>query len=99
MQLLHIAFQEGFDDDAVIVRINGKEMFRKDNLKTRSQIGYAGSFETNSHEGPVTIDILLPIKNLSQTVQLQLTAATYVGVSIQQGKITYRISSEPFGYV
>lgn len=67
MHLLHIAFQEGFDDDSVIVRINGKEMFRKDDLKTRSQIGYAGSFETNSHEGPVTIDILLPNKNLSQT--------------------------------
>jgi len=99
MHLLHIAFQEGFDDDSVIVRINGKEMFRKDDLKTRSQIGYADSFETNSHEGPVTIDILLPNKNLSQTVQLQLTAATFIGVSIQQGKIAYRISNEPFGYV
>jgi hypothetical protein len=99
MPLLHIAFQEGFDGDTVIVRIDGKEMFRKDNVKTRLQIGYAGSFETSSHEGPVTIDILLPIKNLSETVQLQLTAATYVGVSIQQGKINYRISDQPFGYV
>ncbi len=99
MPLLHIAFQDGFEGDTVIARINGKEMFRKDNVKTRSQIGYANSFETNSHEGPVTIDILLPIKSLSETVQLQLTAATYVGVSIQHGKITYRISHQPFGYL
>ena len=99
MPLLHIAFQEGFDGDTVIVRIDGKEMFRKDNMATRSQIGYAGSFETNSHTGPVTIDILLPVKNLSETVQFQLTAATFVGVSIEQGKIAYRISDQPFGYV
>jgi hypothetical protein len=99
MPLLHIAFREGFDGDTVVVRIDGKEMFRKDNMNTRSQIGYAGSFETNSHEGPVTIDILLPSKNLSETVQLPITAATYVGVSIEKGKITYRISDQPFGYV
>lgn len=74
-------------------------MPRKDNVTTKSQIGYAGSFETNSHAGPVTNDILLPIRNLSETVQLQLTAATFVGVSIQQGEINCRISDQPFGYV
>ncbi len=99
MPLLHIAFQEGFEGDIVIARINGKEMFKKDNVKTRSQIGYASSFETNSHEGPTTIDIVLPVKNVSETIHLELTAATFVGVSIQQGKISYRVSHEPFGYL
>lgn len=99
MQLLHIAFQKGFEGDTVILCINGKEMFRKENVKTGAQIGYASSFEINSHEGPVTIDILLPMKNLSETVELELTAATFLGVSIEQGKIVYRISGQPFGYL
>lgn len=99
MPLLHIAFQEGFDGDTIIVRIDGKEMFRNDNVTTRRQIGYASSFETNSHTGPVTIDILLPNKSLWETVQFQVTAATFVGISIDQGKITYRLSDQPFGYV
>jgi hypothetical protein len=99
MPLLHIAFQEGFEGDTVLVRIDGKEIFRKDDVKTRPQIGYATSFEINSHEGPVTIDIHLPGKSISERVPLQLVGATFVGVSIRQGKITCRISNEPFRYL
>jgi hypothetical protein len=44
----------------------------------------------------VSIELVLPSKKLSETVQLQLIVATCVGFSIQQGKITYRISNEPF---
>lgn len=99
MPLLHVAFQEGFDGDTVVVRVNGKEIFRKDNVKTRLQIGYADSFENNFNKGPATVDIVLPSKSLSETVQLQLAAPTYIGVSIQQDKINCRISDQPFGYV
>ena len=99
MPLLHIAFQEGFEGDTVVVRIAGREVFRKDNVKTSAQVRYATSFDTNSYEGPVSIDIVLPSKNLSETVQLQLMVATFVGVSIQEGKITYRISTQPFRYL
>jgi hypothetical protein len=45
------------------------------------------------------MDVVLPSKNLSETVQLQLMLATFVGVSIQQGKIIYRISTQPFRYL
>jgi hypothetical protein len=99
MPLLHIAFQEGFEDDTVVVRIAGREVFRKDNVKTSTQVRYATSFDTNSYDGSVSVDIVLPIKNLSETVQLQLLVATFVGVSIRQDKITYRISTEPFRYL
>jgi hypothetical protein len=99
MPLLHIAFQEGFEGDTVFVRIAGHEVFRKDNVKTSAQVGYATSFDTNSHDGPVSMDIVLPSKNLSETVQLQLLVATFVGVSIRQGKINYRISNDPFRYL
>jgi hypothetical protein len=76
----------------VLVQSDGKEIFRKDNVKTRPHIGFATSFET-------TIDICLPSKKLSEEVQRQLVAATFVGVSIEQGKITYRISNQPFRYL
>ena len=64
MGLLHVAFQEGFRDDAVVVRVNGEEVFHKGSLKTRLQIGYADSFELTVEEGRVDIEVLLPLKNL-----------------------------------
>jgi len=60
MKLLHIAFQEGFADDTVVIRVNGKEVFRKASVKTRTQIGYAGSFEVNVQEGSVNVEVTLP---------------------------------------
>ncbi|MBI2180039.1 MAG: hypothetical protein HYU31_04375 [Deltaproteobacteria bacterium] len=99
MPLLHVAFQEGFEADTVAVYIDGNEAFRKDNVKTRLQIGYADSFENFLPEGSRTVNIVVPEKNLSQTVQLQLTAATYLGVSIEQCNINCKISDQPFGYV
>jgi hypothetical protein len=99
MPLLHMAFQEGFDDDLVVVRVDGNEIFYKDHVKTRTQIGYADSFENNFNEGPVAIDIELPNRSLSKSERLQLHGATYVGVSVEQEHIRCRISDQPFGYL
>jgi len=50
-------------------------------------------------EGPVNIEVLLPLKNLSEAIVLQVSTAVYVGVSIQDGRIyNFLISDELFGY-
>lgn len=99
MALLHVAMQEGFEDENVVIRVAGKEAFRKDNVRTKLQIGFADSFEMNVEEGPVTIEIDLPSKSLSKSIELQVQNAVYLSVSIIAGKIEYKISPEPFGYV
>ena len=99
MPLLHIAFQEGFTGEAVTVRINGNEAYRKEQMKTKFQLGYAGSFEINVEEGPVKVEVLLPAQGLTETFEVQVSSSTFVGVSLDQDKIVHRISAQPFGYV
>lgn len=99
MPLLHIAFQEGFTGEAVVVRINGKEAYRKDEMKTKFQIGYAGSFEVDVEEGSVNIEVLLPAQGLSEKFEVQVSEPTYVAVSLEQDKIVHHVSAQPFGYV
>jgi hypothetical protein len=99
MPLLHIAFQEGFTGEAVTVRINGNEAYRKEQMKTRFQLGYADSFEVNVEEGSVRVEVLLPAQSLSETFEVQVSAPTYVAVSLDQDKIVHRVSAQPFGYV
>ena len=99
MALLHIALQEGFEDETVVIRVAGKDAFRKDNVRTKLQIGLADSFDTNVEEGPVSIEIEVPSKGLSRSIELQVPNTVYLGVSIIAGKIEYKISHEPFGYV
>ncbi len=99
MPLLHIAFQEGFTGEAVVVRINGNEAYRKEQMKTRFQLGYADSFEVNVEEGSVRVEVLLPAQSLSEIFEVQVSEPTYVAVSLDENKIVHRVSVQPFGYV
>lgn len=99
MAQLHVALQEGFEGETVVIRVAGKEVFRKDSVTTKLQIGFAESFEMNVEEGPVNLEIALPSKALSKAIDLQVTNTIYVGVSVIAGQVEYRISQDQFGYV
>jgi membrane-associated protease RseP (regulator of RpoE activity) len=87
MALLHIALQEGFTGDDVVVRVQGEEVFRKEDVTTRLQIGYADSFEVRVEGEEVKIEVLLPLKNLSETIILQVPPTEYLGLSIYEGRL------------
>jgi hypothetical protein len=97
MAQLVIALQRGFVDDLVVVRVNDQEVFRKEGVKTKLLLGYADSFEAQAPEGPANVEVILPTRDLAETIVLQLTKVVYLGLSIHDGRIDHRISHEPFG--
>jgi hypothetical protein len=96
---LVVNLQDGFADDLVLIRVNGLEVFRKEGVRTKLLLGYADSFEIQVPEGPVSVEVILLSRNLSETILLQVTKAVYLGLSIHDGRIDHRISNEPFGYL
>jgi hypothetical protein len=99
MGLLVVAFQEGFSNDLVIVRINGLEVFRKEDVETKLLLGYADSFRAEVPEGSANVEVILPLRKLSETLVVQVVATVYLGVSIQEGRIAHLVSHKPFGYL
>ena len=102
MPLLHIEFQEGFMDDTVVVQVNDKEVCRKSNMRTRLQIGYADSCEVDVRENTVNVEVALPLRNLSKAIPIVFDDApsVYLGLSVTpEGRISERVSREPFGYL
>ena len=100
MLLLHIALQDGFLNDEVIIQVNDEEAFHQSQVKTRFQIGLAASFETNVLEGLVNVKVTLPEKKLAQSTVIEIFAPTYLGVSITaDGKIVFHVSNERFRYL
>jgi hypothetical protein len=89
------ALQEGFVGDDVVVRAQGEEVFHKKDVTTRLQIEYADSFEVRVEGGEVKIEVLLPLKNLSETIMLQVPPIEYLGLSINEGRIDYQTRREP----
>ncbi|WP_207513855.1 hypothetical protein [Longitalea luteola] len=100
MPTIHVALQEGFEGDTVIVLLDGAEVFYKDNLKTRMQIGKAASFDLPNISGPHELRFDLISRNTRVNIPVTVTGSDkYVGISItRHGDIAHTISDEPFRY-
>lgn len=97
--VLHIALQDGFDDEPVAVLVDGEEVYRREDVRTDYRIGLADSFEIPLPAAPVTVTVRLPARSLTDAITLDAGATTYVGVSCQDGTLLFRTSKQPFGYL
>ena len=98
MVTLSIDFQDGFTDDTVVLKLNGKEVFRKKAVSTKLLLGKADSFKTEADTGLVNVEISVPTKDIARTFLLEVSADEYIGISIVTGKLECVLSDEPFGY-
>jgi hypothetical protein len=99
MPRLFIHLQEGFDNDLVVIKVNGKEQFRSRQVTTRLVLGYAEVVELLVSEDAAQVQVSLPQKKLAQSLDLPQSAETHIAVSIVENQITYQVSDQPFGYM
>jgi hypothetical protein len=98
MPLLHVALQEGFTGEPVVISVNGREIFHKTAVTTRTQIGLADSVEQTVPAGDAIIEV--SAGGARARIPAPLTTDLYVGVSLTPDKqIVHRSSTQAFGYV
>ena len=97
MPTLCIDLQDGFDGDAVVVSVAGKEVYRNPDVRTLTVIGRADSFTAEVPAGPVTLDVEVPSRHLQHQFGLDVDRTTYLGISISGTTVTYRVADVPFG--
>jgi hypothetical protein len=98
MVTLTIDLQEGFRDDKVVLYVNDKEVYRKNQVRTKRLLGMAASFTAEVETGPVNVEIRVETQDLAETLPLQVSSDTYLGISVVNGMIDSIVSEEPFGY-
>ncbi len=97
---LTIEFQEGFQDETVLLRLAGVETMRQQHVKTRLQTGYAAASAATVPEGRVVLEVELPDSAERAQVVLDVRAPLWVGVNLDPGRILrFKLSDTPFGYV
>jgi hypothetical protein len=99
MSTLHIALQEGFEHDRVLVKVNGAEVANRPEVTTRNQIGFAEAVAIEVPDGQVQVEVLVPARNLSETIAVDVEGKSYVGASIEDGRLSLRAQREAFGYL
>lgn len=100
MSRIHIAFQEGFSRDEVVLRIEGREVIRKMGVTTRLQIGLALAFDLEVPDEPFEVEVGVPTRSTSAKFRLDPSGPRHVGISLtSSGEPTHVVSAEPFGYL
>ena len=74
-------------------------MFQKKGLTTNPMLGYAGSVKVNTDESARDMVIVIPNKDISETIPLKLPDIANIAIRLEGKKITYRFSAEPLGYL
>jgi hypothetical protein len=97
--ILNVALEEGFEQDAVVVEVNGRQVFDSGDVSTRMQIGLADSFEVPIDEEQAVVEITVPSQGLTGRFEAPVTDRMHLGVSLHEGNIVFRTSKEPFGYL
>jgi hypothetical protein len=98
MVSLVIDLQDGFADDTVVICVDGQEVYHEQDVNTDYSLGRADSVEIRVSQGSVSVEIAVRSRHLSDTLALEVSKTVYLGVSILDDKIDYRISDEMFRY-
>ncbi|MDX1621340.1 MAG: hypothetical protein R3320_10145 [Nitriliruptorales bacterium] len=99
MAELHIALEEGFDDDVVVVHVDDDEVFRGEDVTTRYQIGLAELVDLTLGSGEHDIEVHVATRGLDGTFRVVVADELWFGLSISEdGRFRERISEETFRY-
>lgn len=96
---LSIALQDGFEEDLVVVRVNGDEVLRRPAVTTDIRIGLAYSFDVRAERLPADLVVEVPTRGVSGRTTVEASGPLYVGASVVGGAVQFRVSQNPFGYL
>jgi hypothetical protein len=100
MHALHIALQEGFAHDDIVVSVDDGTVYRAEGVSTRPQIGLAASIDTQVGTGVHAVEVQVPNrKGLSHLQTLSIDSDLWLGISIRGGELSFKSSPTPFGYL
>ena len=99
MPNLHIALQEGFDGDEVLIVVNGQRLSRH-RVTTKNQIGYADAVDVEVSAGEVRVDVELTQRGIRGSYTLTVDGPAYLAVSVDRaGTLQFEKASEAFRYL
>jgi hypothetical protein len=84
---IQVALQDGFDGDEVVIRVDGAEAYRGEQVTTRTQISHAADTELEVPDAPFTLEVDVPTRDVNETFQLDPRTHPNVALSLLDGRL------------
>jgi hypothetical protein len=99
MTAVHVYLIDGFQNDTVVARVDGLEVFAKKDVSTKRLISLADEFSFEVSNGPVQLDIQLPGRMLATNIDVDPQRSCYIAVSVEGNRLTHFASQKPLGFL
>ena len=85
--LIHLALQDGFEGDEIVLRVDGSEAYRGEDVTTRTQISHAADMQLEVPDRPFTLEVDVPTRGLRETFDIDPHAHPNVTLSLRDGQL------------
>ena len=101
MAQIQIALQEGFANDEVTVHAGGREVYRKEDVTTRMQIGLADSFAVDlpERQSNAPVRVTVTVRGVETGADVLPEETPFLAVSVRDDKVSIESSATPYGYL
>jgi len=99
MPTLHLAFEDGFEGDEVVVALDGRELARAKGLKSSLATALAAthSVQVGPERGELSVSVTG--KGLQAALAIDLAATPHLGIAVREGRLVLRASADPPVYL
>jgi hypothetical protein len=84
---INVALQDGFDSDDVVIRVDGAEAYRGEQVTTRTQISHADDTQLEVPDAPFSLEVDVPTRGIHETFQLDPQTQPNVSLSLLDGQL------------
>ena len=96
---MHIALHDGFAGTTVVVKVDGREVYRRAGVKTDLRISRADAFDVKAAAPFAEVEIAIEPGGPRAAIRLDLGATPYLAVDLKEGALRLTPSREPFHYM
>ncbi|WP_293331842.1 hypothetical protein [Microcoleus sp. CAWBG58] len=90
---LTVKLRDGFSNDTVTIRVNGKEVYQKSGVTTDLTISFADRVEVPVEESTIQLEVAVQ-GGLRNTEEIRVQETAFVDVWIVEGKMDFRSSKQ-----
>jgi len=91
---LHVALRDGFRNDTVTIKVNGREVYRRSGVTTNLTISYADAVDVPVEGSRATVEVAVD-GGQTGSEEVRVVETPFVDVRILEGTMEFLKSKEP----
>jgi hypothetical protein len=100
MNMLHIALQDGFRNDSVIIKVDGRTVFEKSGVTTNLTISYAEAVDVVVSNVTAAVEVSVPSRTQAAQRTVNVLETQYLAVNLSENGVPQLVpSKEMFHYM